>query len=263
MLAVDRGERDRSGACIILRRGELERLIVHIQVIIVGLGGAHRIGAVHVGGLAGADTYVIGDVDGDRLTCVHLQCRCLRTQRRRKDAVCRYLDECGGGDVVCGVRHRVGHRTRLIGQIHRDYGGRSAALRPRMVGGGIVHADLQLVGGAGRVCDPLRHIHVDRLLIDRCGGRHSVIVGRWRCDGRVLIDVHRQRGSVGKACLVLHRVDDVIRSHLLGSGEREHVVVHLHAVDALRFHIAFDGEVRVVAGDVVLRNRHGGRGVRS
>ena len=66
---------------------------------------------------------------------------------------------------------------------------------------------------------------------------------------------------VGKARLVLHRVDDVIRSRLLGSGEREHVVVHFHAVDALRFHIAFDGEVRVVAGDVVLRNRHGGRGV--
>ena len=121
-LAVDRGECDRSRTGIIVRRGESECLIVRVQVSIRGFGGAHRIQAVHISGLAGADAYMVGDADDDRFAGVHDQRRRLRAQRRRKDAVCRHLDESGGCDVLHGVRHRIRHGTRVIGQIHGDHG---------------------------------------------------------------------------------------------------------------------------------------------
>ena len=40
-------------------------------------------------------------------------------------------------------------------------------------------------------------------------------------------------------------------------------VPNLNAVDALRFHVLGHGQISIVPGNVVLRHRHGGRGVRT
>ena len=132
-----------------------------------------------------------------------------------------------------------------------------------MSGCGRMHVNPQFVGGAGGIRNPLRYVNVDGSLVYRRGRRHPVIVSGRRFDARVFVDVHRQRGGVEDTGFVFHRVRDVVRSVLLRSGERDQIVVNMHAVDALRFHIRLNRKLRVVSGNIVLRDRHGSRNVRS
>ena len=132
-----------------------------------------------------------------------------------------------------------------------------------MICGGGIDAHGQFVGGSRRIGDPLRDIHVHGFLVDcgRCG--NAVIVSGRRVDGGVRVDVHCQGRGVGQAGLVLDRIRHVIGACLFRRGEREHAVDDGDAVDALRFDVFGDREVRVVAADVVLGYWYGRRRIRA
>ena len=132
-----------------------------------------------------------------------------------------------------------------------------AALDVSVSAGGGMHADLELIGCAGRIGDPLGNIHIHGLLIDGGGGRHTIVVGGRRLDGGIRIHVYREGGRIGQAGLVFDRVGDIGGGGAAGRGEGDHVVFHAHPAETLDLDMLVDGQIGVVAGDVVLRDRHG------